>query len=288
MSLRATSVDLGNHGVWLPAPALTAETAAEIERLGYGTLWVGGSPDADLEPVSTALAATSRLAVATGIVNIWSANAKAVADSFRRVDAEHPGRFLLGIGAGHREANGPEAARPFRAVVDYLEDLDRERVTRDQRVVAALGPRMLELSAQRAVGSHPYLVTPEFTRAARQRLGEGPLLAPEHKAALGEDREETRAVARQALRPYLDNRLTNYLANFRRLGFTDADFTGGGSDALIDAVVAQGEPASVAAELNAHLEAGADHVAIQPLAADGRVLPVLSRLAPELGLTPRG
>lgn len=285
MSMHATSVDLGTHGVWVPKPALTADAAAEIERLGYGAIWVGGSPDAELKEVSTALAATSRIAVATGIVNIWNASAQGVADSFRRIESEHPGRFLLGIGAGHREANGAEAARPFQAVVDYLGVLDEGGVPEDRRVVAALGPRMLGLSAERAAGSHPYLVDPEFTRSARQRLGQSPLLAPEHKVALGADRRETRAVGRQGLGVYIDNRLTNYLANFRRMGFTDSDFTGGGSDALVDAVVAQGEPEEAAALLNAHLEAGADHVAIQPLAADGRILPVLSRLAPALGLT---
>ncbi|MCP3012732.1 LLM class F420-dependent oxidoreductase [Nocardiopsis dassonvillei] len=288
MSLNATAVDLGTYGVWVTRPDLTAEAAAEIERLGYGTVWVGGSPGADLEEVSTALAATSRIAVATGIVNIWTADARALADSFRRIESEHPGRFLLGIGAGHREANGPEAVRPFGAVVDYLDVLDRGGVPADRRVVAALGPRMLGLSAERSAGAHPYLVNPEFTRGAREALGEGPLLAPEHKVALGGDRERTRRTGRKGLSVYVDNRLTNYLANFRRLGFSDEDFADGGSDALVDAMVAQGAPESAAAELRAHLEAGADHVAVQPLAEDDGILPVLARLAPALGLTARG
>ncbi|MFD6952967.1 LLM class F420-dependent oxidoreductase [Nocardiopsis sp. TSRI0078] len=288
MSPNATAVDLGTFGVWVKRTDLTADVAAGIERLGYGAIWVGGSPGADLPEVSAALDATSRVAVATGIVNIWSADAEAVAASFRRIESEHPGRFLLGIGAGHREANGPEAARPFHAVVDYLDTLDGGGVPADRRVVAALGPRMLGLSAERAAGTHPYLVNPEFTRTARKALGEGPLLAPEHKAALGGDRESTRRTAREGLSVYVDNRLTNYLANFRRLGFSDADFAGGGSDALVDAMVAQGEPETAAAELRAHLEAGADHVAVQPLAADGDLLSVLARLAPALGLPARG
>ncbi|OOC53659.1 MULTISPECIES: LLM class F420-dependent oxidoreductase [Nocardiopsis] len=288
MSLNATSVDPGTYGVWVKRTDLTAEVAAEIERLGYGAIWIGGSPGADLDLASTALAATSRVAVATGIVNIWSADAATVADSFRRIESESPGRFLLGIGAGHREANGPEAAKPFQAVVDYLDALDRGGVPEDRRVVAALGPRMLRLSAERAAGGHPYLVDPEFTRTARERLGDGPLLAPEHKVALGGDRERTRAAGRQGLSVYVDNRLTNYLSNFRRMGFTDADFADGGSDALVDALVAQGAPETAAAELRAHLEAGADHVAVQPLAEDGDLLSVLARLAPALGLPARG
>ncbi|WP_017568719.1 TIGR03620 family F420-dependent LLM class oxidoreductase [Nocardiopsis halotolerans] len=288
MSLSATSVDLGTYGVWVKRTDLTAETAAEIERLGYGAVWIGGSPDADLDLASTALAATSRLAVATGIVNIWSADAETVAASFRRIESENPGRFLLGIGAGHREANGPEAAKPFHAVVEYLDALDAGGVPEDRRVTAALGPRMLRLSAERAAGAHPYLVSPEFTRGARKALGDRPLLAPEHKVALGDDRARTRRTAREGLSVYVDNRLTNYLANFRRLGFSDEDFVDGGSDALVDAMVAQGEPESAAAELRAHLDAGADHVAVQPLADDGDLLAVLARLAPALGLTPRG
>lgn len=288
VSAHATSVDLGTYGVWISRSDLTADVATEIERLGYGAIWIGGSPGAGLGEVSTALAATSRIAVATGVVNIWSADAATVADSFHRIESRFPGRFLLGIGAGHREANGSQAARPFGAVVDYLDVLDARGVPQDRRVIAALGPRMLRLSAERAAGSHPYLVTPVFARTAREGLGDRPLLAPEHKVALGRTPERTRKVGRRALRPYLDAGLVNYLSNLRRLGFTDADFDEGGSDTLVDALVAQGDPESAAAELRAYLEAGADHVPVQPLSEDGGLLSVLARLAPALGLEPRG
>lgn len=196
MSLTATPVPLGPYGVWLRHDIATPELATAVERLGYGTLWLGGSPGADLKAAGDVLAATRRLSVATGIVNIWSAGAEPVADSWHRLEAEHPGRFLLGIGAGHRELNGPGAEKPYGAVSRYLDVLDAREVPADRRVLAALGPRMLKLSAERAAGSHPYLVHPEFSRTARAELGPEALLAPEQKVALGTDRAETRAVGR--------------------------------------------------------------------------------------------
>lgn len=285
MSLTATPVPLGPYGVWLRHDIATPELATAVERLGYGTLWLGGSPGADLKAAGDVLAATRRLSVATGIVNIWSAGAEPVADSWHRLEAEHPGRFLLGIGAGHRELDGPGAEKPYGAVSRYLDVLDAREVPADRRVLAALGPRMLKLSAERAAGSHPYLVHPEFSRTARAELGPEALLAPEQKVALGTDRAETRAVGRTGLEPYLGLRMTNYLGNFRRMGFDDPDFADGGSDRLIDGVVAQGTPEEAAEVLRAHIAAGADHVAVQPLAHDDDPLPVLTALAPVLGLT---
>ncbi|GAB3697265.1 LLM class F420-dependent oxidoreductase [Nocardiopsis oceani] len=280
MSLDATPVGLGTYGVWLPQHDVNEDVAAEIERLGFGTLWIGGSPTADLEPVATALAATSRLAVATGIVNIWTAPAAEVADAYRRLESAYPGRFLLGVGAGHREVDGAGAVRPMAGMRAYLDVLDDEGVPVNRRVLAALGPKVLRLSAERAAGAHPYLVNPAHTRTARGVLGDGPLLAPEHKLVLGEDAERTRRAARQGMSFYLDIR--NYRANLERLGFTASDFADGGSDALIDAVVAQGSPPNVAAALRAHLDAGADHVVAQPLPGECGQLGSLARLAPEL------
>ncbi|GHC90963.1 LLM class F420-dependent oxidoreductase [Nocardiopsis terrae] len=280
MGLDATPVALGRHGVWLPHQYVDEDVAAEVERLGYGTLWVGGSPTSELEPVATALAATSRLAVATGIVNIWSAPAEEVADAYRRLEAAYPGRFLLGIGAGHRETDGGEAVRPLRGMREYLDVLDAEGVPGNRRVLAALGPKMLELSAERAAGSHPYLVTPEHTRTAREVLGEGPLLAVEHKAVLGGDSAETRRAAREGMSFYLGIR--NYAANLARLGFTSGDLADGGSDALVDALVAQGSAREAAAALDAHLTAGADHVVVQPLPGECDRLGTLARLSPVL------
>ncbi|HEX4252944.1 MAG TPA: LLM class F420-dependent oxidoreductase [Pseudonocardia sp.] len=277
---------LGTVGVWAASWELTAARAAEIERLGYGTLWVGGSPEADLEIVETLLAATSTLSLATGIVNIWSAEAGAVADSYHRLETAYPGRFLLGIGAGHRE-HTTEYLQPYQALVNYLDVLDERGVPTNRRVLAALGPKVLRLSADRSAGAHPYLVPSAYTRSARETLGDGPVLAVEHKIALGTDREKTRLGARPSVaNPYLG--LSNYLANLRRLGYTDADLSGDGSDRLIDALVAQGDAAGVAAQLREHLNAGADHVAVHPVPDSEDPLATLAELAPALGLTTRG
>jgi probable F420-dependent oxidoreductase len=285
MSQDATPVTLGAVGVWAGQWALTPERAAEIERLGYGAVWVGGSPDADLAIVESLLAATSTLSVATGIVNIWSADAATVADSFHRIEAAHPGRFLLGIGAGHREHTA-EYESPYQALVRYLDVLDERKVPRDRRVLAALGPKVLRLSVDRAAGAHPYLVTPEYTRQARAAVGGGPLLAMEHKVALGTDHAATLAVARPAVdQPYLH--LANYRSNLKRLGYSDAELDDGGSDAVIDALVAQGDPAEVAKRLGEHRDAGADHVAVHVLPDADDPIPTLAALAAALGLSPR-
>lgn len=280
MSESATPVALGQIGVWAAHWEMTPERAVEIERLGYRTIWVGGSPDADLRIVESLLSATSTLSLATGIVNIWSAEAGAVADSFHRLEAAYPGRFLLGIGAGHREAT-EEYTQPYQALVDYLDVLDELAVPKERRVLAALGPRVLRLAADRAAGAHPYLVTPEYTASARQTVGDQPLLAIEHKIALGSDHAETLATGRSSVEFYLG--LSNYVANLRRLGYTEQDVAG--SDELVDALVAQGTPAAAAEVLRAHLDAGADHVMAHVVPDADDPLPTLSQLATELKLS---
>jgi probable F420-dependent oxidoreductase len=285
MSVDATPVHLGTFGVWTSRRALTPERAAAIERLGYGTLWVGSSPPADLEIVAEFLAATSTLSVATGIVNIWDSDARVVAESFHRLEAAYPGRFLLGVGVGHREQTD-EYVNPYQALVQYLDVLDEHKVPTERRVLAALGPRVLRLAAERAAGAHPYLVTPEHTASARETLGTAPLLAPEHKVALGADPEQTRAVSRSSVNnPYL--RLRNYRASLRRLGYAEAELDNGGSDRLVDALVAQGDAASAAARLRAHLDAGADHVAAHALPDTDDPIPTLTALAEALDLPSR-
>ncbi|QVQ54423.1 TIGR03620 family F420-dependent LLM class oxidoreductase [Spiractinospora alimapuensis] len=285
MASDATPVHLGHYGVWLPAGHVTPEVAAGVESLGYGTLWIGGSPAADLTVAESALAATSRLTVATGIVNIWASEARTTADSFHRLNDAYRDRFLLGIGAGHRELNGPQAVRPYQGMVDYLDVLDARSVPANRRVLAALGPRMLALAAERAAGAHPYLVPPIFSSEARATLGRDPLLAPEHTVALGASITATRATARELVSGYLQMR--NYRASFSRLGFTPEDFENGGSDRLVDAVVAQGDPALAAEAVRGHRASGADHVAVQLLAPPGELLPGLRLLAPHLGLPER-
>jgi probable F420-dependent oxidoreductase len=275
----ASKPNLGRFGSF--GRGVTPQQAKDIEALGYGVVWVGGSPPAELDWVEPILEATTTLQVATGIVNIWSAPAKPVAESFHRIDQAYPGRFLLGIGVGHPEAVS-EYRKPYDALVEYLDRLDDYGVPAERRVVAALGPRVLKLSAQRSAGAHPYLTTPEHTSHARELIGPSALLAPEHKVVLTTDADQARAVGRKALDIYLN--LANYLNNWRRLGFTDDDITRPGSDRLVDAMVAYGTTDSIAARLNNHLDAGADHVAVQVLTRNENLVAALAELAGPLGL----
>lgn len=272
--------NLGRFGSF--GRGVTPQQATEIEALGYGAVWVGGSPPAALSWVEPILQATTTLCVATGIVNIWSAPAQRVAESFHRIEAAYPGRFLLGIGVGHAEMIS-EYRKPYNALVEYLDRLDDYGVPANRRVVAALGPRVLGLSARRSAGAHPYLTTPEHTARARELIGPSAFLAPEHKVVLTTDSARARTVGRQALDMYFN--LANYRNNWKRLGFTDNEVSRPGSDRLVDAVVAYGTPDAIAARLNEHLLAGADHVPIQVLTEDDNLVSALTELAKPLRLT---
>ena len=254
---------LGRFGIWRGAYQVTAKLAAGIEQAGYGALWLGSSPDGDLAQVDELLDATSTLIVGTSIVNIWKDGPHEVARAFARVQDRHPGRFVLGVGAGHPEAT-QQYERPYDALASYVDALRGDGVPPDALMLAALGPKVLRLAGERTAGALPYLVPPEHTRLAREILGPGPLLAPEHKAVVDADAARARALGRARVRsPYLG--LVNYTSNLRRLGWTDDDLRDPGSDALIDALVAHGSADQVAAQLRRHLEAGADHVVIQLL-----------------------
>jgi probable F420-dependent oxidoreductase len=276
--------ELGRFGVWTVGP-VKPEQALQIEKLGYGAVWIGGSPAAELAFAEPILEQTESLQVATGIVNVWSAAAKPVAKSYHRIEEAFPGRFLLGVGVGHPE-HTEEYRKPYDVLVEYLDELDAAKVPTSRRVVAALGPKVLELAAQRSAGAHPYLTTPEHTAQARELIGNSVFLAPEHKVVHTTDVEKARAIGRKTVSSYLD--LSNYVNNWKRLGFTDDDIAKPGSDRLIDAVVAYGSPDDIARRLNQHLDAGADHVAIQVLGGWDRLLPTLTELAGPLGLTPKG
>jgi probable F420-dependent oxidoreductase len=274
------SIELGTAGIWRHPSGLTPAIVAEVESLGYGAIWVGGSPPGDLGVVEQLLDATDHLVVGTSIVNVWQDDAATVAASWHRINGRHPDRFLLGLGIGHPEAT-QEYQQPYATLVSYLDQLDDLKVPASARALAALGPKVLRLSAERAAGALPYLITPEHTRQARQILGTGPLLAPEQKLVLETDPEQARAIGRPRVQnPYLG--LTNYLSSLRRLGWTDDDFADGGSDALIDALAVHGDAAAIARGVTAHLEAGADHVAVQVLNPDP--LPALRALAGQLQL----
>jgi probable F420-dependent oxidoreductase len=282
-AVRGMSIELGKIGIWRHASGLTPELLAEVETLGYGAIWVGGSPPGDLGAIERILDATDHVAVATGILNVWKDDAATVGPSYHRVAAKHPGRFLLGLGIGHPEAT-QEYQKPYAKLVEFVEVADELKVPAEGRALAALGPKVLRLAAERTAGAHPYLVTPEHTRWARQVLGEGPLLAPEQKVVFETDPERARAIGRPRVQqPYLG--LTNYLSSLRRLGWTDADFADGGSDALIDALVLHGDAETIARGITAHLEAGADHVAIQVLDPDPRL--ALQALSSQLQLSRR-
>jgi len=274
-----TKPNLGKFGVF--GRGATPAQAKDIEALGYGAIWVGGSPPAELDWVEPLLEATTTLQITTGIVNVWTAAAGPVAESFHRIDKAYPNRFLLGIGVGHPEAL-TVYEKPYDALTQYLDKLDEYGVPKDRRVVAALGPQVLKLSARRSAGAHPYLTTPEHTAQARELIGPDAFIAPEHKVVLTTDAEQARTVGRKALDMYLG--LTNYLNNFKRLGFTDEELAKPGSDRFVDAVVAYGTPDAIAARLKEHLAAGADHVPVQVLTGPDKLVPALAELAGPLGL----
>lgn len=266
--------EVGRIGLWTRVGDWTAEenprqVAAEAEELGYGTVWIGGVPPETLFPLVRELfAETRQLTVASGIASIWEHEAADTARAIADLDATHPERFLLGLGVSHAPAVrrlNKNYTRPYSAMVEYLDTLDASTPTvpANRRVLAALGPRMLRLAAQRAAGAHPYSTTPEHTATARQALGAGPLLAPEQKVLLESDPSVARRAAREAMAVYLA--LPNYTNNLLRSGFTEADLADGGSDRLVDALVAWGDEDSVRRRVHEHLQAGADHVAIQAI-----------------------
>lgn len=254
---------LGRFGIWRGASQVTAQLAADVEQSGFGALWLGGSPSGDLVQAEELLGATSTLTLGTSIVNIWKDDPHDVARSFTRLQGRYPGRFVLGVGAGHREATR-QYGHPYETLAAYVDSLRGEGVPRGALVLAALGPKVLTLAGERAAGAIPYLVPPEHTRQAREILGPEPLLAPEHKVVLDTDTTRARALGRARVQtPYLG--LVNYTSNLRRLGWTDDDLSDGGSDPLIDALVAHGSADQVAAQVSRHLDAGADHVVVQLL-----------------------
>lgn len=295
MTPRAEALELGRLGVLafplrsrrLAAPARDA--AAELEDAGYSAIWLPGGVDSGVfEYAANLLGATTRLRIASGVQNVWIADPPIVAGKFHRLEAEHPGRFILGLGVGHARLmppNGPAYRRPLEKMEAYLSALGAgdPPVPRHRLVVGALGPAMLSLAAGLSAGAQTYLVPPEHTSAARQTLGPGRLLAPTQVVVLEEDPAVARGVARSYVARYL--RLENYTRNLLRLGFHESDLGGGGSDSLIDAIVTWGKPDAVAQRIRDHVEAGADHVALQVIPAPGQsVLPMQQwrRLAEEL------
>jgi probable F420-dependent oxidoreductase len=278
-------VELGQFGVWTSYRVLGEQNAGEaaklVEDLGFGTLWLGGSQQVPaLRPL---LAATERIVVATGILNVWQSEPEQVAKDFSELDSEFPGRMLLGIGIGHPEATS-RYDKPLTAMREFLDGLDaaEDPVPCDRRCLAALRTRMVELAAERSLGSHTYFVPVAHTRAARDRLGASALLAPELACVVDDDLESGRAKARAYAELYLG--LRNYTRNLLDFGFTDGDIADGGSDRLIDAVVPQGTPERIAAVAREHLSAGADHVCLQTAGVTGIPHSEWTALAAALGI----
>jgi probable F420-dependent oxidoreductase len=257
---------------------------AELEQLDLGSIWVGEALFRD--PFTLAgilLSATTKLIVATGVTNIWVRDAFATVAAQVTLAEAYPNRFLLGIGVSHPQlvnGRGHRYLKPFSAMRDYLDRMDqaweaykaRKPVERPKRILAALGPRMLELAAERADGAHTYLVPPEHTRLARNVLGPAALLVPEQAVVLDETQSQARRLARAHIRRYLP--LKNYTRNLCRLGFSEADFVGGGSDRLVDAIVAHGSAARIRERIREHREAGATHVCLNILSPTYQQFPI--------------
>jgi probable F420-dependent oxidoreductase len=288
------AIDLGRVGIWSrelrynPDLGARAAAAAELEELRYSAIFI---PDAGGDVLGAAehlLAATRHVSIATGVLNIWMHDPAEVASRRADIRARFGRRFLLGLGSSHAplveaSARGPYA-RPYSRMEAYLDGLDAATapVPAAERMLAALGPRMLSLAAARAGAAHPYLVPPEHTELARRILGCGPVLAPEQAVVLDTDRRRGRERARAFVSDYLG--LPNYVRNLRRLGFGDDDLHGGGSDRLVDALVARGDEEAIAARVRAHHDAGADHVCVYVFGSGDERFPLgqWRRLAPAL------
>lgn len=290
-------MELGRIGAWLGPLSLrsaaeTREFAPELEELGYRAIWFaeGVGTKECFTQAATLLSWTERAVVATGIANIYARDPMAAANGATTLADAYPGRFLLGIGVSHAPsvaARGHDYAKPIGTMRSYLDAMDAavfraaEPAEQAPRVLAALGPKMLELAAERTRGAHPYFTPPEHTAFARGIIGEGPLLAPEQAFVLEEEPSSARAKARKHMAHYLE--LDNYRRNLLRVGFAEYDFADGGSDRLVDAIVAWGDVNAVRDRVKAHLDAGADHVCVQavgddPLGELRQVAPALSGL----------
>lgn len=282
---------IAGTGVWsfqlrYGEPAEITDTAAELDELGYSALWIPDVGGDVFGAVELLMSSTRRAVVATGILNLWMHTPEESAAQHARLTEAHGDRFLMGIGVSHQLLiDSSEAGRyrkPLTAMRSFLDGLDAAEAPVDpsHRVLAALGPKMLELARTRAAGAHPYNVTVEHTALARAALGPEAVVAPEMAVALTTDADRARTLGRRHLEHYL--LLENYTNNLRRLGFGDDDFASGGSDRLIDALVAWGDEEAIAARVQEHRDAGADHVCIQALIEDGLPKETWRELAPAL------
>lgn len=291
-------MNLGRVGLWtfqldLQPAARAQETAAELEELGYPAIWLPEAVGREvLVNSALLLSATTQMTVASGVASIWGHDPLTMAAGQLTLSEAFPGRFLLGLGVSHQPmvdyVRGQHYDKPLSRMREYLDAMDKaiyvapKPEEEPRRMLAALGPKMLQLAAERALGAHSYFVPVEHTVAAREALGDGPMLCPEQAVVLATDPDQARAAARLHMATYLN--LPNYTNNLRRLGWDDADLGDGGSDRLVDAIVAWGDESAIADRVRAHLDAGADHVCVQVLdsAATALPLPQWRALAPAL------
>jgi probable F420-dependent oxidoreductase len=271
-------MNLGRIGIWRSRRHGT-EGLDEMEGLGYSTFWLGGSPS--MEDARPYLEATSAMTIATGILNVWQHEPAEVAAGHATLTADFPGRFVLGVGIGHPEATS-DYSRPLTTMRKFLDGLDDGDVPHDERTVAALRPKMLQLAGERSLGAFPYFVPVEHTRFAREWIGADARLATEVAVVVETDAEAARAIAREYAASYLE--LRNYADNLRDLGYDESELADGGSDRLIDAVIPHGSPEAIAEAVRAHLDAGADHVCLQPLGHGPHAADDYRALAAALGL----
>jgi probable F420-dependent oxidoreductase len=299
LNLKETRVNLAGTGLWSGElrygdPQATGDAAAELDALGYRALWIPDISGDVFTPLNNLLGATKNAIIATGILNLWMTTPAEAAEGYAASVAQYGDRLMIGIGVSHQllidGAKQPGTyEKPLSAMREFLDGLDAlpdNGIPQTNRMLAALGPKMLELAATRTRGTHPYLITPEYTAKIRETIGDGPLIAAEQGAVLETDPEKARAIGREALAGYL--MLPNYTNNFKRFGFTDDDVTGGGSDRLVDALIVWGDEEAIAERVAEHHEAGADHVCVQVLRSGSGIgggstpLDEWRRLAPAL------
>lgn len=287
VAMQSAQIDIGRVGVWTgvldAVPSVDAQrAAARLQEYGFTTVWIPEAVGRDpFVHATLLLSATDTLRVATGIANIYARDAMTTANAQRTIEEAFPGRFLLGLGVSHHHlvdrVRHHDYSRPYSKMVEYLQAMDDSIFLAagpkelPERVLAALGPKMLRLAGERAAGAHPYFVPVEHTAAAREILGPDPILAPEQMVVLDTDAARARAVARQGMAVYL--RAPNYVNNLKRFGFTDDDVANGGSDRLVDAIVAWGDVDTAVARVQSHFDAGASHVCVQVLQDDVAALP---------------
>ncbi|MEU4689074.1 TIGR03620 family F420-dependent LLM class oxidoreductase [Actinoplanes sp. NPDC023714] len=256
------------------------DAAAELDALGWRTIWLPGLDGSGvLDDVGALLTAAPRSTVVTGVLNIWGQTAAELSGRVAALDAEHGPRTVVGLGIGSpagATAHGRDYGRPVESMARYLDELG-PGVGPERRLLGALGPRMVELAVDRAAGWHPFLVTPGYVATYRERVGAGPLIAPHQAVVLDTDPDRARAAARAGIGMFLG--FPTYRDNLRRLGFGDDDLVPGGSDRLIDALVAHGTAEDVERRVREHLDAGADHVALHVLGAGGLPLAQWRELA---------